>query len=241
MIKINLLPIEKRKAERTPLPRFFLIAATAAAAAILLLYNAWILIRIKNVSDDIAVKEKRLASLQPAVAKFQALTARHTALQTKVREIQGLVSREVDYWRAVNALWDVIHDNPKVWIDDIRVLDVRATQTEMKRLKPDETVVPPYSVSMKCHVAGEEVSEMTQFRNALKDHPVLQETLSTLNFNVDWRVEEEKTFEEKASISFAVTLFGPTSPPVRKKPSGTTPVKAPPPAEPAPAPQGGIR
>ena len=39
MIKINLLPTEKRKAERTPLPRFLLIAATAAAFFILLFYN----------------------------------------------------------------------------------------------------------------------------------------------------------------------------------------------------------
>ena len=39
MIKINLLPTEKRKAERTPLPRFLLIASTAAAFFILLFYN----------------------------------------------------------------------------------------------------------------------------------------------------------------------------------------------------------
>ena len=54
MIKINLLPPEKRKAGRTPLPRFFLIVINAAA---LVLFGAGIafyaLIKIPAINADI--------------------------------------------------------------------------------------------------------------------------------------------------------------------------------------------
>ena len=54
MIKINLLPTEKRKAERTPLPRFLLIASTAAAFFILLFYNLFVLKMISDYRQKLA-------------------------------------------------------------------------------------------------------------------------------------------------------------------------------------------
>src|SRR6185436_7575887 len=67
MIKINLLPTEKRKAERTPLPRFLLIASTAAAFFILLFYNIFILTQISRTRDDIATEPATLRGLEPFV------------------------------------------------------------------------------------------------------------------------------------------------------------------------------
>src|SRR6185503_19506907 len=104
MIKINLLPTEKRKAERTPLPRFLLIASTAAAFFILLFYNLWVLKMISDVVDRTKEQQKILADLQPQVAEFERLSAEEASLKTKVKEIEGLVTRDVEYWRLVNAL-----------------------------------------------------------------------------------------------------------------------------------------
>jgi hypothetical protein len=224
MIKINLLPQDKRKAERTPLPRFFLIMATAAAAAVLILYNVWVnLIVIRGVEQDIAAEQTKLQMLQADVAKHDQLQTELSQLQAKVTEIKGLVTREVHWWRAVNALWDVIHDNPKVWIDDLRVLDDMSVNSEIRRIDPESKEAAPYGVSLRCHVAGHEVAEMTKFRNALKTHPVLQETLWYINFNPDWKVEEEKGFEEKNSISFAISMWGSVTPPKRRTPAAAPP------------------
>src|SRR6185436_19597329 len=117
MIKINLLPTEKRKAERTPLPRFLLIASTAAAFFILLFYNLWILKLISDKKDEIAAQQAELQRLQPFVQEHDKLQAEEAALKNKVREIESLITRDVEYWRTVNALWEVIHQNPRVWID----------------------------------------------------------------------------------------------------------------------------
>jgi hypothetical protein len=231
MIKINLLPTEKRKAERTPLPRFLLIASTAAAFFILLFYNIFILTLISRTKDDIATEHATLKSLEPDVLKHDQLMARQTELQNKVREIEGLISRDVEYWRTVNALWDVIHSNPRVWIDDFRILDSKTAPGDLKRVDPDSKDAVAYGVSMKCHVAGEEVTEMTKFRKSLKENLILQETLTLINFNVEWRVSDEKSTEESHSIDFAISMYGLATPPKRRPPpppaaKAATPVKA---------------
>jgi hypothetical protein len=239
MIKINLLPTEKRKAERTPLPRFLLIASTAAAFFILLFYNLWILKLISDKKDEIANQQAELQRLQPFVQEHDKLLAEETALKNKVREIESLITRDVEYWRTVNALWEVIHQNPRVWIDDLRILNSQAAPGELRRTDPENKEAVAYGVTMRCHVAGEEVTEMTKFRKALKDHPILQETLTLINFDVDWKVNEEKDKDiaETHSIDFSISMFGLATPPKRKPPAppGTKPVT---PVSTAPAPKG---
>jgi len=247
MIKINLLPTEKRKAERTPLPRFLLIASTAAAFFILLFYNLWILKRISDTVDATKEQNNILVSLKPKVDEFELLSAEETALKNKVKEIESLITRDVEYWRMVNALWDVIHFNPKVWIDDFRVLDARAAPGELRRVDPEAKDAIAYGVTMRCHVAGDDVNEMTKFRKALKDHPLLQEILTLINFNVMWNVTDEKMkeVEEMHAIDFDIAMFGLATPPKRQSSpapalpkAGSTPIKA----TPAPAPaQGGTK
>jgi hypothetical protein len=244
MIKINLLPTEKRKAERTPLPRFLLIASTAAAFFILLFYNLFILKLISDVKDETVNQNKILTDLGPAVAKHDKLLAEEEALKAKVREIEGLINRDVEYWRTVNALWDVIHNNPRVWIDDIRILNTQSAPSELKRVDPDSKDVVAYGVGMRCHVAGEEITEMTKFRKALKEHTILQETLTIINFNVSWHVvdEKEKSVEETHSIDFEISMFGLATPPKRKAPAVPVAPKTPIPVKAAPAPaQGGTK
>jgi len=243
MIKINLLPTEKRKAERTPLPRFLLIASTAAAFFILVFYNLWVLKMISDVVNDTKNQTQILADLQPAVQKYDRLLAEETALKNKVKEIEGLITRDVEYWRLVNALWDVIHANPRVWIDDFRILDARSAPGDLRRVDPEAKDAVAYGVSMRCHVAGEDVLEMTKFRKSLKEHPILQEILTLINFNVTWVVSEEraKDIEETHFIDFDISMYGLATPPKRKAipvppKGGSVPIKTTP--APAPAPGG---
>lgn len=237
MIKINLLPVEKRKTERTPLPRMLLIMGTAAVAMIAILANVVVYLQIIGIENSIQERKDTLERLKPRVDEHDRLTAQVARLQAKVREIESLVKREVEYWRAVNALWDVIQESPKVWIDDLRILDSSAASGEIKRIDPESKDGSPYGVTMRCHVAGDEVVEMTAFRDKLKKHPFLMEFLSTVNFNVDWRVEPEKDFAEDSSISFQVSILGPMVPPTKVK-AGAGAAKAPATAG-ATAPQGG--
>ncbi len=242
MIKINLLPTEKRKAERTPLPRFLLIASTAAAFFILLFYNLWILKLISDEKNEIARQQGELQRLQPFVQEHDRLRTEEEGLKNKVREIEGLINRDVEFWRTVNALWDVIHQNKRVWIDTFSILDARAAPGELKRGDPETKEAVAYGVTMRCHVAGDEVTEMTKFRTALKENLILQETLTLINFDVDWRVTEEKDKDgsELRSIDFAISMFGLATPPKRRAPA-VPGVKPAAPGTPVSAPQGGAK
>ena len=245
MIRINLLPVEKRKAERTPVPRFFMIIATAGIAAGIFFYIMYILLEINDVSTRIRDKQVRLEQLRPQVAEYERLNRQRQETVAKHGEIQSVLTRDIEggYWRAANALWDVISNHNKVWIDDFKIMDARTAQGEMRRHFPDSKEAPPYAVTMRCHVAGSEVDEMTKFRNALKNNPTLLASLPTLNFNVDWKVDEERDYAERNSISFSVALFGSTE--IAKKPAATAapatgaPPAPPPGTPPVPAPPGG--
>jgi hypothetical protein len=210
MIRINLLPIEKRKAEHTPVPRFFMIIATAGMAAGIFFYVMYILLEINSVSNQIQETRDQLTKLQPKVSEFERLTQQKQAALAKLSEITSVLTRDIDigYWRAANALWDVVSAHHKVWIEDFKMMDARTAQGEYKRSFPDGKETPPYGFSMRCHVAGAEVREMTRFREALKEHPVLVNCMPTLNFNPDWKLDDEKEHAERYSISFSVSLFG---------------------------------
>ncbi len=221
MIKINLLPTEKRKAERTPLPRFLLIAGTAAAFFMLLFYNILVLKWISDEKNEIARQQQILQNLQPFVQEHDRLRKEEDDLKNKVREIESLINRDVEFWRTVNALWEVIHQNKRVWIDTFQILDARGAPGELKRGDPESKEAVAYGVTMRCHVAGDEVTEMTKFRTALKENLILQETLTLINFDVDWRVSDEKGEKDGPqlrSIDFGIAMFGLATPPKRKAP-----------------------
>ncbi|HEX7897384.1 MAG TPA: hypothetical protein VF950_06470 [Planctomycetota bacterium] len=224
MIKINLLPSEKRKAERTPLPRFFLIVINAAA---LVLFGAGIafytLIKIPSLEARVADAQRTRSDLQSAVDEHDRLEKDLKALQAKVGQIDQLTRRDIEWWSAVNALWDVIVDNDKVWIDDIKMLEGKAAASEIKKGDSASKDAPPYGISMKCHVAGDEVETMTRFRTALKEHATLKKLLPGLNINVDWKKTDEKDFSEAHALNFAVVLMGPVQAPAA--PAGAAPKK----------------
>jgi hypothetical protein len=224
MIKINLLPSEKRKAERTPLPRFFLIVINAAA---LVLFGAGIafyaLIKIPSINARVKDAQRTRADLQSAVDEHDRLEKDLKALQAKVGQIDQLTRRNIEWWSAVNALWDVIVDNEKVWIDEIKMLEGKQSAAEFKKADSTFKDTPPYGVTMKCHVAGDDVETMTRFRTALKEHALLKKLLPTINMNVDWKKTEERDYAEAFALNFSITMVGPVQAPV--KPATAAPKK----------------
>ena len=236
MIRINLLPSEKRKAERTPLPHFFLILVNAAA---LLLFGAGIvyftLIKIPAVEREITSNINLRKDLQPKVEEHDALQKELEALKQKVTQIDQLTHRNVEWWQAINALWDVIQENPKVWLDDIKMIDGKASAAELKKVDPASKEAPPFGLTARCHVSGDEVAVLTRFRTSLKNNPVLSKLMPGVNINVDWKKDDEKEFAERYSLSFTVSLYGkvvapPTpaaAPRPGARPGAATPVSAP--------------
>src|SRR6266850_6172953 len=117
MIKINLLPPEKRKAERTPLPRFGLMMADAAVLGVVLILVIISYIQILNTEKEIEIQKGVLADLQPAVQKHDKLEREVTVLKGELEalgKITGL--RPFEWWQIFDYVWDTVEDNKRVWL-----------------------------------------------------------------------------------------------------------------------------
>ena len=207
MIRINLLPIEKRKQERTPLPRFMLIVTTAGVTVGIIFLILLVWMNILTIGRDIAARRKELDNLAKDIQRYDLAAQEQKLLSAKLGELKQVLYRKAEFWRAVNAIWEVVHEHPKIWIDDLRVIDEKAAASQMK--KTDKTLkdMPEYGVLMKAHVSGSEVVEMSRFRTALKTHPVVAKVLPNLNYDTEWKVDDEPDFEEKTSMSFEIRLL----------------------------------
>jgi len=207
MIKINLLPAEKRKAERTPLPRFGLIMVDVAALGLVLLALIISWIQIVNTGNQIEAKKTELAGLQEAVKKHDALLA---DVELRTRELASLKKvtdqRPFEWWKVFDAVWDVVENNKRVWLDSIDLVDGKAAETRLKAFDPDTQIKPTYGVILKCHVGGLDVKGLTGFRMDLKNNEYLMKMFPTVNFDTQWQVSDQKDFLEKYSLDFEVLL-----------------------------------
>lgn len=211
MIRINLLPVDKRRKERTPLPRLGLVVLDAAVFTVILFYAIFVFFQIGDREREIASLQSALTSLDPAVRKHADLTTYIRKLEGTVREIESTIGEEAKrhyWWQSMDALWDVIHQNPKIWIDEITVLDDRQAQSAARKHNPDFGGLPPFGVSIKCHASGRDIGPVTKFRKDLKRHAGLRKWFQEINWDVQWNVAEEEDFVEKYSLNFDINLIG---------------------------------
>ena len=241
MIRINLLPLEKRRTERVAIGRLKHVYITLAAVGLVALGGIFWMTRYWQVMGDLDYTKNALADLQSELKlkKYTEKKKRRDALNAQIMEIRAIVTRDVEWWESVDAVWDIVQNHPKIWIDSIRAMDFRAEGGTFKRTDIDDKNAPPvpYALLLKCHVAGRDVAEMTRFRNALKNDKTLQSTLTYININPDWKISEEDGYRESHSIAFEIGLM---APPPNKKPKVTI-TKAKPEGVPSvPPPPGGV-
>lgn len=214
MIKINLLPVEKRKAERTPLPRFGLILTNVAVFGVLLVVVLWSLVQARQVQDEIDVVNKDIERLRPSAEKFDTLTTEKADLDSKLGVLKTVTNeRPFAWWQIFDAVWEVVQNN-KVWLDSIEVELGQAAQSKMKSNDDQWKKNAIVGLKLKCHTGGLDVANLTKFRRDLKGHPILARLFPEVNFWTDWSVGDQKDFLEQFSLDFEVYLVnsGETAP-----------------------------
>jgi hypothetical protein len=208
MIKINLLPLDKRKTERTPLKGAGLMIADAAVAAVVAILVVISFIQIGNVNAEIEANKKTLESLQPFVQQHDALLAEVTRLTAEEADLKKVTSTRPFEWSEVfDSIWDAIHKHKRVWLDSIELVDGKQMESKFKQMDAQSPASNArYGIILKCHVAGADVKGMTAFRRELKENPVVSRYFPHLNFDVQWNKMEQKEFAEKFSLDFEIHL-----------------------------------
>jgi len=216
MIRINLLPVEKRKRERTPLPRFGLILLDAGVLTAVVFLCLLHLIWINDLQTEIKNLQTRRDSLAGAVKDHKDLTGEIAKLTATLKDIENTTGRKVEWWRAMDALWEVIHFNPRIWITDLQTIDDKAAASAAKSYNSEFAGTPGYGVTMKCHCAGKDVTSLTKFRMDLKRNADVKKYFSEINWDAQWNVTREEAFVEGWSMSFDIKLIGRFEPPGAK-------------------------
>ncbi len=219
MIRINLLPVEKRKAERTPLPRFGLVVLDVAVLTAIAFYCVFLFFRISQVEQQIAELQAERERLEPEVKQHQALTTKKGALEAAHREIGETTNRKVEWWRAMDAVWEVIHNNPRVWITDLQTVDGNGAAGAAKSYNPEFADTPPYGVFLRCYCGGRDVAQFTKFRKDLKRNADVKKYFKEINWDAQWTLQSEPEYVEQYSMSFDIRLIGKAQPPPAPAPA----------------------
>ncbi len=207
MIKINLLPVEKRKAERTPLPRLGLILTNVVVLGLVLVVVVWLFISAKHREDQIASLDNDIEKLKPDEARFEKLKAESGNLEAQVTNLRLVTGRRpFPWWQVFDSVWDVVQQNPKVWLDSIEVLEGKTVDQKLKSADPKYKGGASYGVLLKCHSGGLDVKNFTDFRMALKGHKTLSALFPQINFQTEWKVSDQKEFLEQFSLDYEVIL-----------------------------------
>ena len=98
MIKVNLLPIEKRKAEGTPLPRFMAIVGGVVASLLLLVGFAFIWLQAGAV-------DREIGDLDSQIAQAKQKTLQKNALEAQVKGLRGRNDAIVAIEKSRSVLW----------------------------------------------------------------------------------------------------------------------------------------
>jgi len=208
MIKINLLPLDKRKTERTPLKGVGLMIADAAIAAVVIILIVIHVIWNSQLTTDIEAKKKTIASLANDVKEHDKLVAEVRQLTNEKNDLDKVVATRPFFWsEVIDGIWDVVAKHKRVWLDDIQQADGKMMDSKLKALDPNTPISGSrHGVLLKCHVGGVDVRALTAFRRELREHPTLSRYFPVVNFDVSYRKADQKEFAEKFSLDFEVFL-----------------------------------
>jgi len=201
MIRINLLPPERQRKEKTPLPRFLAMNASIIICALLLIWDVYQYMGINPRATEYETKKGYLESLLKQVTPYDQMLVEETKLNGWNKAATDIKNtRSFLWWKKTDELWDVIHDSRDIWITTLQAFDGpppgRRADVKIEA-----------SISMKCLAAGSSSDRMTNFRIKLKNHPGLKETFNLgLNEPPQFQVIAQPGYKEEFAVKFDIDL-----------------------------------
>ncbi|HKX46431.1 MAG TPA: hypothetical protein VJP77_06995 [Planctomycetota bacterium] len=127
MIKVNLLPDDYRKAQRTPLRLMAAIVGGVAVNGTLFAWWAWTSLgTAAEVESRLGVLKTDLETLKPRVAYHQSLDRESTQFHAREETLARITQERVSWTEKVDKLVDVVNrggdgDKYLIWLEDLVV------------------------------------------------------------------------------------------------------------------------
>ena len=210
MIKINLLPPNERTPERAPMGPILVRMSGLAVAAVVGLIDVFLFLNNMSIESENTSFEDNLRQLDPQVRQYADLMTVKTQLTGRRDDILKITTRPILWTEAIDQIWEVIHRNPRIWIDGMKGLDVKAMAGELRAIGIDPKEIAKYTaaIGMVCNAASEDTGFITKFRMDLRTRDQLQRIFNDgIDRYPEWQLKEQEDAEEKFSNAFRVILL----------------------------------
>lgn len=223
MLKINLLPENKRRAEATPIVRMItILAGLVVGLGLCVLLAFQILVLRSQLDDDL----KRLVTEKTELAKHaemaDAKNKEIEAMETRKKAIDDLVgSRKRLWYDIMHKLSNVMERNSTAWLETLSGAYIEA-KTGPLGAGPGK-IQKEYELKGTYAVSGNDKIPALSFRESLQAALVNTGILPGWDDNINITTKEMKEYKEGWQTNGNFTCW-------RERPA------APPPAKPAPKP-----
>jgi hypothetical protein len=102
-------------------------------------------------------------------------------------------AQPVQWTEIFDALWDVVVDHKRVWMDEMQQVDGEEMERVLKSMDWNSTISgTKHGLRLKGHVNDTDVREMTALRRDLKEHPILSRYFPTVLVSVSWPTSQKE-------------------------------------------------
>ncbi|HLG42265.1 MAG TPA: hypothetical protein VI643_02785 [Planctomycetota bacterium] len=221
MLRINLLPPERRRLRRTPIYALLPLALGVFLAAGSLALAAYFYVEMTIIEDQLRETDAQIESKKHVRAQHAQLTADLAGIREEVRNITTIVNQGRPEWAEIlGAIVEVSSKNPHIWFEKVDILSATAASAALRRFSPQANVPTTFGVQLDCNSAPEKVLEegkasyignpelIFKFREELRMHPTLRNAFKEMQpINPDWQLVSDQGSVEGFKLKFSVYLI----------------------------------
>ena len=165
MLKINLLPENKRRAEATPIARMVtILAGLVVGLALVVLLIFQLLVLRPGLNSDLDAAIKKGTDLKKFAEQADAKKKDIEAMESRKKAIDDLLaSRKILWYDIMDKVVDVVERNPLSWLEELT-----AEYKEAKLGGVAGKAQTEYELKGKFAVAGAEKIPAYQFRESVQ-------------------------------------------------------------------------
>lgn len=221
MLRINLLPPERRRLRRTPLYALLPLTLGVMLVAGSTAMAAWFWVMMTTLQEDIQATEATIKRKEYVRNEHQQLTNALAKIRADMGSITQILNTQRPNWSEImGALVEVSSKNTHVWFDKIEILNATSASAALRRFSPQAKQQPQFGVQLECNVAPEKLTEegkisyvgnpelIMKFREDLKAHPIIRKNFKEFwPVHPDWQLTPEHGTDEGFKLKFSVFLI----------------------------------
>ncbi len=222
MIRINLLPPELRRPERTPPARLYTtylgVALTVGAIAL----GAWIFMQIKVLESEIANLEAQKRAAEAAVAEYAKVKEERDRYQARKDAVDQIKAKRKFRWsKQLDTLADAVDQTPRLWLASIKFGDGSPSGVDAR--KTGGRTVEYYMEMRDAQTATNDKDLYFEVEKVLTQKFIDTAAFGKLVDPSSIKVEKQEKYIEAWSHKFTILLLGLSQAAKPAGPPGTVP------------------